>query len=66
MTTQLQTQDPFAPMDTQAMVSQLSQLSNNTGLAEMNASLKAILAKLDALVPATPAPAATPTPKPIG
>ncbi len=46
LTTQIQTQDPFAPMDTASMVSQMSQLSNNTGIAEMNASLKAIAAQL--------------------
>lgn len=46
LTTQLQTQDPFAPMDTASMVSQMSQLSNNTGIAEMNASLRAIAAQL--------------------
>ena len=48
LTTQLQTQDPFQPMDTQSMVAQMSQLSTNTGIAEMNASLQAIAAKLDA------------------
>lgn len=50
LTTQLQTQDPFAPMDTAAMMSQMSQLSNNTGIAEMNASLKAIAAQLGTTV----------------
>lgn len=50
LTTQLQTQDPFQPMDTQSMVAQMSQLSTNTGIAEMNASLKMIAAKLDAKI----------------
>ena len=50
LTTQLQTQDPFQPMDTQSMVAQMSQLSTNTGIAEMNASLQAIAAKLDASI----------------
>lgn len=48
LTTQLQTQDPFQPMDTQSMVAQMSQLSTNTGIAEMNASLKTIAAGLGA------------------
>lgn len=54
LTTQLQTQDPFAPMDTQSMVAQMSQLSTNTGIAEMNASLKLIAAKLDAKLAEAP------------
>ena len=52
MTKQLQTQDPFAPMDANAMVAQMSQLSTNTGIAEMNATLRTIVGKLDALAPA--------------
>jgi len=47
MTTQLKTQDPFAPMDSQQMVAQMAQFSSVAGIAEMNASLKAIAAKLD-------------------
>ncbi len=47
MTTQLQTQDPLNPMDSQSMVAQLSQFSSTAGIAEINASLKAISAKLD-------------------
>jgi flagellar basal-body rod modification protein FlgD len=48
MTTQLQTQDPFAPMDNTQMVAQMAQFSSVAGISEMNASLKAIAAKLDA------------------
>lgn len=48
MTTQLQTQDPFAPMDNTQMVAQMAQFSSVAGIAEMNASLKAITAQLDA------------------
>ncbi len=47
MTTQLNAQDPLNPMDNQAMVTQLSQFSSTAGIAEINASLKAISAKLD-------------------
>jgi flagellar basal-body rod modification protein FlgD len=48
MTTQLMTQDPLSPMDSQSMVTQMQQLSSTAGIAEMNASLKAISGKLDA------------------
>lgn len=48
MTTQLKTQDPFQPMDSQQMVAQMAQFSNVAGIAEMNATLKAIMARLDA------------------
>jgi len=47
MTTQLKTQDPFDPMDNQQMVAQMAQFSSVAGISEMNASLKAIAAKLD-------------------
>jgi flagellar basal-body rod modification protein FlgD len=47
MTKQLQTQDPLSPMDSQSMVTQMQQLSSTAGIAEMNASLKSIAAKLD-------------------
>lgn len=49
MTTQLQAQDPFSPMDNSAMVAQMAQFSQVSGIAEINASLKAISAKLDTL-----------------
>jgi flagellar basal-body rod modification protein FlgD len=42
MTTQMQTQDPFNPVDNTQMVAQMAQFSSTTGIAEMNASLKAI------------------------
>lgn len=48
MTTQLQTQDPLSPMDSNSMVAQMQQLSATAGIAEMNASLKSIAAKLEA------------------
>lgn len=46
MTTQLQTQDPLSPVDSQSMVAQMQQLSSTAGIAEMNASLKAIAAQI--------------------
>lgn len=42
MTTQLKFQDPFDPVDNQAMVAQMAQFSQVAGISEMNASLKAI------------------------
>lgn len=42
MTTQLKTQDPFAPVDNQQMIAQMAQFSSVAGIAEMNTSLKAI------------------------
>ena len=42
MTTQLKTQDPFAPMDNTQMVAQMAQFSQVAGVAEMNASLTTI------------------------
>lgn len=42
MSTQLQQQDPFNPVDNQAMVAQMAQFSSVAGISEMNVSLKAI------------------------
>ncbi len=42
MTTQLKEQDPFNPVDNQAMVAQMAQFSSVAGISEMNNSLKAI------------------------
>ncbi len=42
MTAQLKFQDPFKPVDNQAMVGQMAQFSSVAGIAEMNASLKSI------------------------
>ena len=39
MTTQLKFQDPFDPLDNQAMVAQLAQFSSVAGIAEMSQSL---------------------------
>jgi flagellar basal-body rod modification protein FlgD len=42
MTTQLKEQDPFNPVDNQAMVAQMAQFSSVAGISEMNTSLKGI------------------------
>jgi flagellar basal-body rod modification protein FlgD len=42
MTAQLKEQDPFNPVDNQAMVAQMAQFSSVAGISEMNASLKSM------------------------
>jgi flagellar basal-body rod modification protein FlgD len=42
MTTQLKQQDPFSPVDNQAMVAQMAQFSSVSGISEMNISLRSI------------------------
>ncbi len=42
MTTQLSAQDPFDPVDNQAMVAQMAQFSSVAGISEMNVSLQSI------------------------
>ncbi|PZU57315.1 MAG: flagellar hook capping protein [Sphingobium sp.] len=42
LTTQLQTQDPFEPMDNTQMVTQMATITNSTGIAEMNQTLSSI------------------------
>ena len=44
MTTQMTTQDPFNPVDNTQMVAQMAQFSQVAGIAEINASLKALVA----------------------
>jgi flagellar basal-body rod modification protein FlgD len=46
LTTQLQSQDPFKPIDNTQMVAQMAQFSSTTGIAEMNQSLKSIMSSL--------------------
>ncbi|TSB01564.1 flagellar hook assembly protein FlgD [Sphingorhabdus contaminans] len=48
MTTQLKEQDPFNPVDNQAMVAQMAQFSSVAGISEMNTSLKSISDKISA------------------
>jgi len=42
MTAQMKNQDPFEPVDNSQMVGQMAQMSTVTGIAEMNATLKAL------------------------
>jgi flagellar basal-body rod modification protein FlgD len=46
MTAQLKNQDPFNPVDNTQMVAQMAQLSQTSGIAEMNSTLKAIAERL--------------------
>lgn len=46
LTAQMQTQDPFAPMDNGQMVAQMATITNSTGIAEMNTTLKSLASQL--------------------
>ena len=46
MTTQLQNQDPFAPMENAEFIAQMAQFSTVTGIAEMGESLKGISSQI--------------------
>ena len=46
LTAQMTNQDPTAPMDSNQMVSQLSQMSTVSGITEMNTSLNSILSEV--------------------
>ena len=46
MTTKLKEQDPFSPVDNQAMVAQMAQFSSVAGISEMNIALKSISAQI--------------------
>ena len=46
MTTQLQTQDPFNPMDNTQMAAQMAQFSSVAGISEMNTNIKALATEL--------------------
>ncbi len=64
MTSQLKEQDPFNPVDNQAMVAQMAQFSSVAGISEMNTTLKSIADQIsaqtallnDIRVASTPAP----------
>ena len=47
MTTQLQNQDPFAPMENGEFIAQMAQFSTVTGITEMGQTLKALSDKLN-------------------
>ena len=50
MTTQMQMQDPFNPVDNTEMLAQMAQFSQLAGVSEMGDTLKTIADKLDALL----------------
>ena len=47
MTTQLQNQDPFAPMDNGDFIAKMAQFSTVTGIQDMNASLGKLVEEFD-------------------
>ena len=47
MTTQLQNQDPFAPMDNGDFIAQMAQFSTVTGITEINNNLTNLGSKLE-------------------
>ena len=53
MTTQLQNQDPFAPMENGDFIAQVAEFSTVTGITEMGNEMKAINDKLDSFRIAT-------------
>lgn len=59
--TQLQSQDPFEPVDNKDMLAQMAQFSALAGSAETNAALTNIAGKLDALIDAQKAALAAQT-----
>lgn len=64
MTTQLQQQDPFAPVDNQAMIAQMAQFSSLSGINQMNDTLSTIADQIraqTALLTDIKSGAATPT-----
>ena len=46
MTTQLQNQDPFAPMENAEFIAQMAQFSTVTGITEMGQTLKELSSQL--------------------
>jgi flagellar basal-body rod modification protein FlgD len=48
MTAQLRNQDPFKPVENEAMVAQMAQFSSVAGISEMNQTLKGMASRLDA------------------
>ena len=54
MTTQLQQQDPFNPVDNTQMLAQMAQFSSLATMTDVSTTLESISAKLDRLTAATP------------
>lgn len=59
MTTQMQMQDPFDPVDNKEMLAQMAQFSSLAGISTMGDTLTSIADKLDALLAAQQAAGAT-------
>lgn len=59
MTTQMQMQDPFEPVDNKEMLAQMAQFSSLSGINDVNETLKQISSKLDAVLSAQASAAAT-------
>ena len=59
LVTQLQQQDPLAPVDNKEMLAQMAQFTSLAGINDVNATLQAMSGKLDKLIDASLA--ATPT-----
>ena len=55
MTTQLQNQDPFAPMENGDFIAQMAQFSTVTGITEMSNNMKELNSKVDGFRIATAA-----------
>ena len=60
LTTQMQTQDPFDPVDNKEMLAQMAQFSSLSATTEMGDTLKEIATKLDAVLSAQVAAGTTP------
>jgi len=54
MTTQLQQQDPFAPVDNTQMLAQMAQFSSLATMTDVSTTLESMSAKLDLLTTANP------------
>ncbi|MFM5954935.1 MAG: flagellar hook assembly protein FlgD [Novosphingobium sp.] len=52
MTTQMKLQDPTDPVDNKEMIAQMAQFSSLSGIENVNSTLKAMSAQLDALIAA--------------
>ena len=55
MTTQMQMQDPFEPVDNKEMLAQMAQFSTLSNQTASTETLKDIASKLDVLIQRTPA-----------
>lgn len=61
LTTQMQMQDPFDPVDNKEMLAQMAQFSSLAGISDMGSTLTRIAEMLDALINQQQAASATTT-----